>query len=293
MDSIHQTSSPFCRFLDESYFTELYHAFLLAFSDYMMPVDLTEVQFRNHIVLNAVDLSSSVGYFDGERIVGFSLNGFRDWHGIPTVYDAGTGVFPAHRRRGLSLEMFGMMMPIFQARGYRQCLLEVITSNRPAIDLYDSLGFRILRTVSLLHCPDDLKFRDSRPDGIEIRDAGQPDWARLRTFWDGEPAWQNSCDAIDSTRDKKGFYAAYDGDTIVGYIVFSKRVGRVAQIAVDRSHRRRGIGKLLTQAMIAEMSGNFVPQVINIDRSVDSAMTFFANRGFTEKLSQYEMLLTI
>jgi hypothetical protein len=31
-------------------------------------------------------------------------------------------------------------------------------------------------------------------------------------------------------------------------------------------------------------------RVINIDKSADEAMRFFKNRGFIEKLSQYEMI---
>jgi len=33
--------------------------------------------------------------FDGKKPVGLSLNGFGDWEGKPTIYDAGTAVLPA------------------------------------------------------------------------------------------------------------------------------------------------------------------------------------------------------
>jgi ribosomal protein S18 acetylase RimI-like enzyme len=292
MDMISETLTDQCRFLNESYFDELYHAFLRAFSDYVMPFDLTEVQFRNHIVLNAVDLDRSVGLFDGGRLIGFTLNGFGPWHGVPTVYDAGTGVFPEYRRRGLSKQMFGMMLPEFEKSGSRQCLLEVITDNYKAVGLYEKLGFETTRTLSLLHCPDEMKFHDDDDDddGIELRDIDEPDWELLRTFWDGEPSWQNSTDAIDRSRAKKRFIGAFSGDSCLGYIVFSTNVGRVAQLAVDKNHRCCGIGKRLLRALMAETPESYVPQVINIDRSIDSAMSFFRNRGFTKKLSQFEML---
>lgn len=290
MDSQHETPSCFCRFLDETHFGELHNAFLRAFADYVMPFDLTEVQFRNHLVLNAVDLASSVGWFDDGKIVGFTLNGFGLWRGIQTVYDAGTGVLPEYRRQGLSVKMFDLMMPEFESRGYRQCLLEVITTNEKAIRLYDKLHFQTVRTLSLLHCENDLKFRGDDAAGVELREIDAPDWNLLSTFWDGEPSWQNSPDAIGRSRDKKRFVGAFAGYRCVGYIVFSKRVGRVSQIAVDNEYRRLGVGKMLVRSMIREMSSDYVPQVINIDRSITSAMSFFENRGFTEKLSQYEML---
>ena len=55
MDSKYETSSLRVCFLNESYFNEVYHAFIRAFADYVMPFEMTEEQFRNHIVLNAVD----------------------------------------------------------------------------------------------------------------------------------------------------------------------------------------------------------------------------------------------
>jgi ribosomal protein S18 acetylase RimI-like enzyme len=293
MDSIHETPALQCRFLDESYFEELHRAFLHAFSDYVMPFDLTEVQFRNHIVLNAVDLKRSVGWFANGRIVGFTLNGFGEWAGVRTVYDAGTGVFPGYRRQGLSERMFEMMLPEFEAAGYRQCLLEVITDNLRAIPLYEKLGFAATRTVSLLHCPDELKLGERNRGGVELRDIGEPDWEHLRTFWDGEPSWQNSTEAVDRSRAKKRFIGAFIEKHCVGYIVFSSNVGRVSQIAVDKEHRNRGVGSRLMQALVADTSRDYVPQVINIDRSIGSAIGFFERIGFKEKLSQYEMLRAI
>lgn len=293
MDSIHETGTLECRFLSESHFEELHQAFLRAFADYVMPFDLTDVQFRNHIILNDVDLERSVGMFDQGRIVGFTLNGFGSWHGVETVYDAGTGVFPEFRRRGLSLKMFELMLPKFRDAGYRQCLLEVITENYKAIGLYQQLGFETTRTVSLLHCPDKVKLLGSPIEGVEIRDIERPDWQLLRTFWDGEPSWQNSTDAVDRSIAKKRFAGAFIDERCVGYIVYSQNVGRVAHIAVERSYRRQGIGSLLIQSLIADTAPEFVPQVINIDRSIASAMNFFEALGFTEKLSQYEMLRAI
>lgn len=292
MDSIHETSGAVCRFLDESMFAELHRAFIRAFGDYVMPFDLTEEQFRNHIILNAVDIASSIGAFVDGQLVGFSMNGFGDWDGDPTVYDAGTGVFPEFRRRGLSEKMFRIMLPLFSERGFRQCLLEVITTNSKAVPLYEKLGFRVTRVLSLIQA-ESIQPSEYSTANVELRDIGEPDWNKLRRFWDGRPSWQNSTDAIDRSRGKKCFVGAFIDETCVGYIVFSEKVGRVAQMAVDPANRRRGIGQKLLESMSERMSNEYKPQVINIDRSIESAMEFFSNRGFTEKLSQFEMLRPI
>src|SRR3982751_5092132 len=106
MDNGNKTTFHGCRFLGTEHIAALYCTFLEAFSDYVFPFALTESQFRNHIDVNAVDLERTAGCFDDGRLVGFSLNGFGEWHGKSTIYDAGTGVVPAFRRQGISREMF-------------------------------------------------------------------------------------------------------------------------------------------------------------------------------------------
>ena len=293
MDIGNETFSKECRFLDNEYFQSLYDAFTEAFSDYVIPFALTETQFRNHINLTGVDLERTVGCFEKGRIVGFSLNGFGDWEGRQTVYDAGTGVVPDQRRRGVSESMFSMMLPEFKDAGIEQCLLEVITTNTGAISLYEKLGFQKKRQLALLQC--DQKILDSRENApeIETREIDDPDWGHLQTFWDGKPSWQNSIAAVKRSQGMKRIIGAFENGECVGYIVFSAKFGRIAQMAVRRESRRRGIGTTLVRAVQKAMVDGYSMQVINIDTSIYDAMRFFINRGFYERLNQYEMLKTI
>lgn len=279
-----------CRFLNDDYLQKLYDAFTLAFSDYVIPFALTEAQFRNHINLTAVDLDRTVGCFVDERIVGFSLNGFGEWDGRRTVYDAGTGVVPDQRRRGFSESMFKMMLEDFAKAGVEQCLLEVIATNTGAVSLYEKLGFRKTRRLALLQC--DRKISEpgeDKPD-IEIREIKDPDWDLLSSFWDGKPSWQNSIDAIERSRGLKLILGAFENEGCVGYAAFSAKFGRIAQMAVSRRHRRRGIGTAILKAVQSETADGFSMQVINIDTGLSDAMGFFLNRGFYERLNQHEMV---
>jgi ribosomal protein S18 acetylase RimI-like enzyme len=290
MDNGNETAPRQCRFLGEDYFSTLYDAFIEAFSDYVLPFALTETQFRNHIILNAVDLGRTVGCVEGERLVGFSLNGFGNWEGRSTVYDAGTGVVPDRRRQGVSEAMFALMLPEFRESGVDQCLLEVVTTNTGAINLYKKLGYHAVREVALLQCDGKIKVSPDAPQNIEIRDVDEPNWDVLTSFWDGKPSWQNSIDAVNRSRKMKRMLGAYSDGNCLGYIVFSSKFGRVAQLAVSKDHRNLGIATALLVAMQAETADGFSVQVINIDKSLPAAMNFFRNRGFYERLSQYEMI---
>lgn len=293
MDNGNETSLRQCRFLGEDYFQTLYETFTEAFSDYVNPFALTEIQFRNHLILTAVDLEHTVGCTEQGKLIGFSLNGFGRWEGRQTVYDAGTGVIPTYRRQGVSRAMFDMMLPAFQAKGIEQFLLEVITTNTGAIKLYEMLGFGRVRDLALLQCDTTISSSTQLPAGIEIRDIDTPNWELLTRFWDAKPSWQNSVDALKRSNTVKRFVGAFDGNTCLGYIVFSPKFGRIAQFAVDKNYRGRGIGTALVLAMQAETADGFSMQVINIDKSIDTAMSFFKNRGFYERLSQHEMVLEL
>ena len=290
MDEGNKTALRRCRFLNEDDFPKLYACFLEAFSDYVIPFALTEAQFRNHIRLNAVDLERTIGCEEDGRLVAFSLNGFGSWNGKRTVYDAGTGVVPSHRRRGLSRGMFEMMMPVFTESGLEQFLLEVVTTNAGAITLYESLGFRTVRELALLQRDRPLDRAATVPDGVEIREIAEPDWSIVSSFWDGQPSWQNSSDAITRSVANKRIAGAFVGDQCVGYVVSSAKFGRIAQLAVEPGHRRAGIGTALVLAIQDDMADGFSMQVINIDKASTSAMDFFNKLGFYERLSQYEMV---
>jgi ribosomal protein S18 acetylase RimI-like enzyme len=294
MDEGIKTALRHCRFLNEEYFSRLYAAFTDAFADYVIPFAITEDQFRNHIVLNAVDLKQTVGCEEGGKLVGFSLNGFGIWNGKPTVYDAGTGVIPSHRRRGVSRAMFNMMVPVFAERGVEQFLLEVVTRNTAAIALYENLGFRTEREVALLEREERMPTSGiGRLEIFTLSTIHEPDWDHLSTFWDGQPSWQNSIEAIERSRANKRIIGAFAGDKCVGYIVFSSIFGRVAHLAVEKKFRRRGIGTALVIAMQDEMADGFSMQVINIDKGLADAMAFFERLGFHEKLSQFEMIKSL
>ena len=288
-----ETSRFECRFLRADQFSAIHKTFIGGFADYIIKFELSERQFQNHITLNAVDLERSAGCFDGKKPVGLSLNGFGDWEGKPTIYDAGTAVLPAYRRRGVSRSMFDWMVPMFAGEGFEQFLLEVITSNDPAIRLYEQLGFRRTRELLLLEA-DSLSGCENGsfcPD-VEIREIHRHENIPFESFWDGKPSWQNSVEAVERSIQVKRVFGAFLGRECVGYIVFSSGMGRLAQLAVHREHRRKGIGTRLLIEMQKDSTENNL-QVINLDESMTESVVFFQNRGFRKVLGQYEMLMEL
>jgi ribosomal protein S18 acetylase RimI-like enzyme len=285
-----ETPSFTCRFLNENHFDLVLEKFLEAFSDYPHRFDFDAVRFQNHIKLNAVDLNRSVGCFANGELVGFTLNGFGDWTGVPTVYDAGTGVVPRMRRRGVSKAMFDFMLPEFKTGGARQLLLEVIVGNEPAVNLYKKLGFKVNRDLLLLEAPGDLKVASRLNPDIDVRPIQAADVNYLTALWDGTPSWQNSNAAVKRSETNKTILGAFLAGRFLGYIVFSTGLGRIAQLFVDRRYRKQGIATRLLAAMSADMKPGSPMQVLNIDKSLTGPVGFFKDLGFREVLAQHEMI---
>ena len=76
----------------------------------------------------------------------------------------------------------------------------------------------------------------------------------------------------------------------VGYVAYSSKYGRIAQMAVDPVYRHHGIGHRLIEKVQSDAEPGYSLQVINLDTSIKDGIKFFENLGFRQQLCQYEML---
>jgi ribosomal protein S18 acetylase RimI-like enzyme len=282
------------RFLTESDFSTLYQTHLEAFSDYIVDLSMSEQQFQQRLLSNGVRLNASVGAFDGGQMVGFTVNGLDLWNNQPTAYDAGTGVVPSHRGKGIAKGLFHFMLPRLTQQGVRQYLLEVISSNEPAVRLYRQLGFQETRRLAVLKRKAPLeRLPDLNKHGAAVLELQELDWQLFQSFWDASPSWQNSIESIKRSVTQKISLGAYVGENLVGYCVVSTSSGNIAQLAVDRNHRRQGIGSLLLATLQTKVEAGKPLQMQNLDCSLKGALAFYEARGFKRVLDQYEMMKTL
>jgi ribosomal protein S18 acetylase RimI-like enzyme len=278
------------RFLSDADFTEVTEVFNLAFSDYVVPVKLTEQELNNLFIQRHVDLKRSLGVFANDEMIGFTVNGFGLWNNAETVYDIGTGVLPSFRRQKIAEKMFEFMIPYFQKQGIRQYLLEVITENEKAFKLYKKLGFETTRKVSLIKSENIFESNLPIPKSLEVYEISEPDWNLLPAFWDGKPTWQNSVESIAATIPRKTYLAAFSDKKCVGYTAFSAAKGVIAQFAVDPKHRRKGVGSALLTELQKYIGKDKTISVLNLDVEIETAFEFLKKRGFSEAVSQFEMI---
>jgi ribosomal protein S18 acetylase RimI-like enzyme len=273
------------RFLTAADFHSLYECFLDAFSDYQVSLQISEEQFEQRLKRDGVELELSAGAFDGERMIGFYMNGRGTWRGKQTAYDAGTGVVPSHRRRGVAEDLFNFIVPQLQDRRITQYLLEVLISNERAVSLYRKLGFVEVRRLAVLRSSEPLKSLDD-VEGVALRRMDEPKWDVFCAYWDGEPSWQNSADAVERARNQCEIVGAFVGENCVGYGIVFKPSSILMQLAVSHEFRRRGVGRRL----LAALAGGEILKTNNVDEELKGTLAFYKACGFEIGLRQFEMI---
>lgn len=272
---------------------DVHQCFLEAFADYAVDISMSETAFQETNEVRAVDFGLSVGAFDEERLVGFTLNGVGQWNGQRTAYDAGTGVIPSYRGRGISKSIMHHTFKILRAQGVTSYLLEVLTSNTKALNLYKSLGFRITRRLECLVLKH-AQFSAPRTN-FSIVDVTPEQIPRLEGAWTQEPdlgfqaSWQNAWSAIKRRPDLYRMIACFEEGACVGYGIIAAGRGGIAQLWVKSQKRRQGLGSQLLRELILRSPGQRSFAWVNVDADAAATLSFLKALGFTDQLSQYEM----
>lgn len=262
------------------------NTFNYAFSDYVIPFKINLPIFQQKVIGENIQFPCSIGAFDNGQLVAFMLHGADDNGTHPTrLYNGGTGVVPTHRGQRLVQQMYEQFIPAFITAGINELILEVISTNTPAIKAYLSCGFRQSR---VFHCFKGNIQAAPIPDNIRIHIAAQPDWQLLASFSDQQPSWSNSLDSIRREGNNTTTWLASKKDEIVGFISVFSGNNRIRQIAVHPDHRRQGIGQALLSHAATTLSQSLT--IINVTEENTSLQKFLLRNGCQHTISQYEMI---
>lgn len=278
--------------LESTSIEKLHKTFLEAFSDYQVKLDLPLLKLQQMLKRRGYVSKASIGAFENDTLVGFLLNGIRNWDGKLTAYDTGTAVIETHRKQGITSNMFLNAKELLEKMGVEQYLLETIQSNTSAIQLYKKQGFEILRDFECFKL-DKNKYNPITTYKVEhINKINESIWKGLIKFWDFKPSWQNSIDSVDTMSDAFIYSIMTINDSIVGYGIIDKQTGDIPQIAVDKDCRGKGIGRSILTDLINSTESNKI-NILNVDSQFTSMKNFLLHLGFEQYVSQYEMALKL
>jgi GNAT superfamily N-acetyltransferase len=254
-------------------FDLVHRTFVEAFSDYVVPMAISSEQLREMLTRRGWVPEASVGVFEGERMVAFTLNGIDGDRG----YDSGTGVVPSHRRHGLGRLAMDESFRVLREQGVREYVLEVIDTNVKAAELYRSLGFSEVRGLQCWRYEaQSLKGRESQSAASTL-----PPFDLSKV--DVLPSWQNTPSSIARARDPHVVL----GDAR-GFVVVFPSNGDVPLLFVEPEERRKGRGTRLLEAAAA-VAGKPL-RIMNVDERDAGIAAFLEHAGAQRTVRQLEML---
>ena len=289
------------RLLTDTPAQTIYAAFLEAFADYFVQVKMPLEVFLANNKRRGVDYSASMGAFDKDRLVGFTLNGIGSWNGTVTAYDAGTGVVPSFRGKGISKELFRQLLPELKIKGVGNYLLEVIQENVKAYELYLKLGFKVSRELDCYR---------SQINGLQLGDGDFStsicevhfsQWLGVKSVFEASfdghsnflPSWQNSWDSVLRLANAFKVFAAYDKNKCIGYGIIAFKSGDIAQLWVEKSRCRQGVGRALLRTLCLERRQEETVSWLNVDSRATDAHAFLKSINFSKLTRQYEMEMAL
>jgi len=255
-----------------------------AFEDYFVKFNATPEYLAERWHTAGVDYSMSFGCYDNNKLVGFVIHGTNPERG--EAYNAGTGVIPEFRRKGIVKKLYEAAIPVLKKNAIRQVRLEVITKNQPAINAYSTLGFKEKRKLLCFRGQVNIestgKFRIQKTDAINTE--------LFRSFLDVEPSWENGFDALIRKREPLEIYEIMGQEKVIGFGIRFSGTGYIPLLGIHPEFRRIGAGKELFSYLSANTSE---VRLNNIDSRSLPMTQFLTKVGLENHLNQFEMILKI
>ena len=265
--------------------------FNTAFSDYILPMALTSEQLALKLKSDLVDLDLSIGAFDGELLVGFVLVGRHTVRDKKMAYCASVGVIPSHRGLALTKSMYEALLYKLKENDFNIALLECIIGNEKALKIYQDIGFQIRRRVSCYEKGTVRHFNLLDHPEIRVLEASNINWGLFASYWDFIPTWQNDFAAIQQHLDHNKILGIYIDNILVGYLIGNVLRGRIFQIAIHHSYRRRGLAKALLNAWLRDYTSEIF--CINVPKEYVPMQNLIYDLGLRPSVDQYEMSLEL
>lgn len=259
---------------------ELTQAYNLGFSDYQITLSMTEEKLQRTLTKDGFQAEFSLGLFDGPTLVGFVLNGVRG----TCCYDSGTAIIPDYRGKGYAHMLVDNTLSLLAKKGIHTWVLEVLTENIKAINLYRSIGFTQKRKFNCYHSKAEMI------RGENTRTTLQPQQVITIPRGECKPSWQNEEQSI-----KKGDIPTWDiisDMRNVGTLCYHPETGSIAQIYIQEEERNQGYAK---QAIIeaAKLCKTQQLRFINVDDSYQPLNKLLLSLGFSCFTTQLEMANTL
>lgn len=252
---------------------QLAECFNLSFSDYEQSICFTPNSLNYYLTASAVDLSLSFGAFQDDQLVAFILNAKGVYQNQNVVFDAGTGVIPAHRGKKVFSALFAYTSQQLQNRNITGYYLEVLQSNHHAVAIYSIKGFTVQREYSVLTASGPKHDRNPQVTVMPFQA-----FEAFATRFSVEPSFEHTAYTINQNPQ---LYEVCCLDNRA-YCIYAKKNGEIIQMHYNELDALKEVMAALTHKYPSAMAKN-------VDFNSFEVIQMLKEIGFVEILKQYEM----
>jgi GNAT superfamily N-acetyltransferase len=241
--------------------------FTAAYEGYLVPFQVDEATLARLDEIFDIDLDASrIAHRDGDA-VGLGNLGVRG----EDAWIGGVGVVMAARRSGVGEALMRALHEEARARGIRRVWLEVIVENTGAFALYEKLGYRTVRDVTVWSLP--LSVSDeSDAEDVPAEEAH----ARIRELRTEREPWQRADECLAHYADARGLATA------AGAAVYRMAGEKVSLIQIAGE----------TEPLLRALRTRGAVSVLNVP-DTDAVATALEGLGATAAIRQHEMVLDL
>ncbi len=265
-----------------------------AFEDYILPIKLNESAFKRKIIQKTnIHFKYSIGSYLDKQLVGFLFQTINQYQNKKTAYNGGTGVLPAYRGNELTSQMYNYIIPKLINEGVENCILEVISNNKPAIRSYEKIGFKKTKFYHCLKLDAESDYlNNAQGTNLKTISAQKPAWETYETFCDYETSFLDNFGMLRKNINNEAIIEAYDNNLLIGYVIYNQKMGRVANIGVKKNYRGQGVGTFLIKKMHANCQRKPI-YILNVNERSYNLLNFFLRLGFKNDIDQFELKLKL
>ena len=255
-----------------------------AFSDYAKPIHFTESTLHSFFMASDINTALSFCAYSENTMVGFILNSTNIYHGEQVAFDAGAGVIPEFRGKGVFSALYAFAEHELRKCGIKKYYLEVLQQNDRAKSLYERNGFSVVRELSVMQLTNASDVSDNR--GIQVVGFAEFDFSGVSDLTQVMPSYEHSYNVIK--KNPHLYKVAYleNDSRITAFCVYDADAGSLTELGYDHVADLKEVLKYIAchyEAVVAK----------NIDTSYCSVMEMMLSIGFQLIAGQYEMVKEI
>ncbi len=211
------------------------------FQGYLVDMTISLDRYLSRLHSESLSPELSLVAFHEERPVGFLLNGIRQNGNLKVAWNGGTGVTPDFRGQGIGKLLMKATLELYEELGADAAQLEAISTNTPAIALYQKCGFEVVDQLIFLTQDGllaDTAFTHADRYSISLvapYAVGQLD------FYDRLAPWQSDWQSL-ARNNGVGLIVADAEGAAVGYALFKKTYdeqGGIREIVLHQAVAKR------------------------------------------------------